>query len=176
MTVFTTEELIMKENKFRYCTILLTDGDNHCKILISEKSKYYIKNDNELIDIEILSEFKDIRKSYKINVNDISDKYYNIDYEPNNIKHCTILLIDDDDHSKIFISEKNLCNIMVKCYICDNHDDYINGDYYIPSNNFECLVSGKNNIINLIKNKNNYEHKTTLLVDNINIFICKNTY
>ena len=164
---------------------LLIDGDNHCKIFISEKSKYCIKNDNESMDIEIWNEFKDIRKSYKINVKDMSDKYYNIDYEPNNIKHCTVLLIDDDDDSKIFISEKKLYNIEARHNVYNNYDNYINGDhddddyyelFYIPLNNFEHLVSSKNNITNLIKNNNNYRHKITLLVDNINIFICKNTY
>ena len=186
MEVFTIEELKMEENKLRYCTILLIDDDKHCKIFISEKSKYYIKNDNESIYTEILNEFKDIRKSYKINFKDnIFNKYYNVDYEPNNMKHCTILLIDDDNHSKIFICEKNLYNIGVKHYVYDNYHDYINGDYddycyelfYIPLNNFECLVSGNNNITNLIKNNNNnYGHKITLLVDNINIFIYENVY
>ena len=115
----------------------------------------------------------------------MSDKYYNIDYEPNNIKHCTVLLIDDDDDSKIFISEKKLYNIEARHNVYNNYDNYINGDhdddyyyelFYIPLNNFEHLVSSKNNITNLIKNNNNYRHKITLLVDNINIFICKNTY
>ena len=30
----------MDENKFRYCTLLLTDDDNHSKIFISEENKY----------------------------------------------------------------------------------------------------------------------------------------
>ena len=34
----------MDENKFgRYSTILLIDDDNHGKIFVSEKNKYYIK-------------------------------------------------------------------------------------------------------------------------------------
>ena len=43
---------------------------------------------------------------------------------PGIIKHCTILLIDDDDHSKIFISEKN------SYYICNNFDDDYDVDGY----------------------------------------------
>ena len=30
----------MDENKFRYCTLLLIDDDNHSKIFISEENKY----------------------------------------------------------------------------------------------------------------------------------------
>ena len=197
METFTTDELKMEENKFRYCIILLTDDNNHCKIFIVEKSKYYIKNDNKSIYIEILNEFKDIRKSYKINVKDISNKYYKIDYEPYNIKYCKILLIDDDDHSKIFISKKNLYNVGVKYYVYDNYDDYYYKLFYIPLNDFECLVLVKNNTINVIENKpsnyferlvlaknnivnliknDNYRHNITLLLDNINIFICENAY
>ena len=39
----------MDENKFsRCCTILLIDDDNHSKIFVSEKNKYYIKyGDND---------------------------------------------------------------------------------------------------------------------------------
>ena len=40
MEVFTTEELKMEENELRYCTILLIDDDNHCKIFISEKNDH----------------------------------------------------------------------------------------------------------------------------------------
>ena len=197
METFTTDELNMEENKFRYCIILLIDDDNHCKIFIVEKSKYYIKNDNKSVYIEILNEFKDIRKSHKIIVKDIINKYYNIDYEPNNMKYCKILLIDDDDHSKIFISKKKLYNVGVKHYVYDNCDDYYYKLFYIPLNDFERLVLVKNNIINLIENKpsnyferlvlaknnivnliksDNYRHNITLLLDNINIFICENAY
>ena len=94
----------MDKNKFRYCTLLLIDDYNHSKIFISKKDKYYI-SDNKSIHIKILNEFEDIRKSYEINVKDITDKYYKIGV-PRITKHCTILLIDDDNHSKIFISEK----------------------------------------------------------------------
>ena len=110
----------MDKNKFRYCTLLLIDKYNHGRIFISGKNKCYIKGDNELIHIKILDKFKDIKKSYRINVINtpsISDNYYKIDDTTDNYykndkfsikKYCTILLIDDDNHSKIFISEKNL--------------------------------------------------------------------
>ena len=45
----------MDRNKLRYCTLLLTDNDNHSKIFISEKKLYYI--------------------SYAV------DKYYDDDYD-----------------------------------------------------------------------------------------------
>ena len=97
----------MEENKFRYCKLLLIDDDNNSKIFISEKNKYYIKNNNKSIHIKILNEFKDIRKSYGINVIDTTNNhyYYKTDM-PHTIRSCTILLIDDYDHSKIFIFEK----------------------------------------------------------------------
>ena len=105
----------MDKNNFRYCTLLLINDDNHSKIFISEKNKYYIKSDNKSIHIKILNEFKDIRKSYRINVDDITDNYYKID-KFHIIKNCTIWLIDDDDHSKIFISEKHLSYTSNDCY------------------------------------------------------------
>ena len=94
----------MDKNKFRYCTILLIDKYKHSKIFISEENRYYIRRDNKSIHVQILNEFKDIRKSYEINVNyykidDTTDNYYKIDdttdiyYEidgPYIIKHCTI--------------------------------------------------------------------------------------
>ena len=42
----------------------------------------------------------------KINIIDESDNYYCKSDGSDDIKHCTILLIDDDNHSNIFISEK----------------------------------------------------------------------
>ena len=95
----------MDKNKFRYCILLLIDDDNQSKIFISKENKYYIRGDDKSIHVKILNEFKDIRKSYGINVIDTTDDYYKIN-EPNIIKHCTILLIDEEDHSKIFLSEK----------------------------------------------------------------------
>ena len=124
----------MDENKFRYCTLLLIDDDNHSKIFISEENKYQIKNNNKSIHVKILNEFKDIRKSYGINVIDTTDNYYKIN-EPDIIKHCTFLLIDEDDRSKMFLSEKNsycICNNFDDNYDVDGYgyfdDDY--GDYY----------------------------------------------
>ena len=98
----------MDKNKFRYCTLLLIDEYNHSRIFISEKNRYYIRRDNKLIHLQILNEFKDIRKSYnKIDVIDTNNNYYKID-KSRIIKSFTILLIDDDDRSKIFISEKKI--------------------------------------------------------------------
>ena len=179
----------MDRNKFRYCTLLLIDAYNHSKIFISEKNKYYIKNDNKSIHAKILNKFKDIRKSYEINVIDISDNYYEIDKDYI-IRHCTILLMDDDNRSKIFISEENLyCSSYVGgdyCDYCDDDDDdddyvgYVGYDdelvyYDKPLNDFERLVSDKNNIVNLINN-DNYRHNITLLVKDFEILICENVY
>ena len=59
----------------------------------------------------------------------------------------------------------------------DDYDDFYNKLYYKkPLNNFERLVSVKNNIVNLIDDDNNHKHNITLLVDNINIFVCENAY
>ena len=69
----------MDRNKLRYCTLLLTDNDNHSKIFISEKNRYYIRRDNKSIHLQILNEFKYIRKSYnKIDVIGINNNYYKI--------------------------------------------------------------------------------------------------
>ena len=71
----------MDKNKFsKYCAILLIDDDNHSKIIISEKNKYYIRyDDNKSICINILNRFTDNKKSYEISVIDLTDNYYNID-------------------------------------------------------------------------------------------------
>ena len=79
--------------------------DNHSKIFVSEKNKCYIRGDNKSMHVKILNEFKDFRKSYEINLIDTKNNYYKTD-ELSIKKHCTILLIDDDDHSRIFISNK----------------------------------------------------------------------
>ena len=63
----------MDKNEIRYCTILLIDNDNHSKIFISKENSYY--NNNKSIHIKIFNKLKDIRKSYGINVNDITDNY-----------------------------------------------------------------------------------------------------
>ena len=165
----------MDKNEFRHCILLLIDNGNHSKIFVSKKNMYYIKN-NKSIRIKIFNKFKDIKTSYGVIVNDITDNYYKID-SSSIIKSCIILLIDDDDHFKIFISEKNL-------YYTNNDGYYEIGDdddddklyYKYLLNDFEHLVSVKNNIVNLINNDNNHKHKLTLLGDNINIFVCKNAY
>ena len=43
--------------------------------------------------------------------------------------------------------------------------------YYKILNDFECFVSVKNNIVNLINN-DKHNHKITLLVDDIRMLIC----
>ena len=65
----------MDKNEIRYCTFLLIDNDNHSKIFISKENRYYIKNNNKSIHIKIFNKLKDIRKSYGINVNHITDNY-----------------------------------------------------------------------------------------------------
>ena len=83
--------------------------------------------------LQILSKFKDIRKSYnKIDVIDTNNNYYKID-KSRIIKNWTILLIDDDDRSRIFISEKNL-------YYTSNDCDYFGvdaNDYKLFDENYE---------------------------------------
>ena len=112
----------MKINVVDICTILLIDDDNHSKIFVPETNKYYIKyGDNRSIYANILNEFKDIKTSYKINVIDLSDNYYNID-KSDTKKYCTILLIDDIITSRIFISEKNMYYIR---YDADNCDETV---------------------------------------------------
>ena len=188
----------MEENKFIYFKLFLIDDDNNSKIFFSEKNKYYIRNYNKSIHVKILNEFKDITKSYGVNVIDTTDNYYKIN-EPSITKHCKILLIDDCNHSKIFISEKNLYYISCSGdddddfvndgnfvdydyfdYDDDCHDDFIvNYDelvyYKKPLNYFERLVLVKDNIVNLINN-DNHNHNITLLADNINIFVWENAY
>ena len=112
----------MKINVVDICTILLIDDGNHSKIFVPETNKYYIKyGDNRSIYANILNEFKDIKTSYKINVIDFSDNYYNID-KSDTKKYCTILLIDDIITSRIFISEKNMYYIR---YDDDNCDETV---------------------------------------------------
>ena len=162
----------MDENKFKffnYCTFLLIDDDNHSKIFISKKNKYYIEyGDNRSLHVKISNKFKDIRKSYEINVIDITDNYYNID-KPNIIKCCTILLIDDIYTGRIYISEKNMYYIR---YVDDDDCDEL--VYYNKVlNDFEHFVSDRNNIVNSINNDKR-KHNITLLVDDYKIFICQN--
>ena len=85
--------------------------DRWYKIFISEKNEYCIRyDDNKSICINILNRFKDVKKCYEINVIDLTDNYYNID-KSNITKYCTILLINDINTSRIFISEK-ICTIL----------------------------------------------------------------
>ena len=114
--------------------------------------------------MDVINRFKDIRKSYcNINVIDITNNYYK--YDKSDIKkYCTLLLIDDD-HSKIFISEKN------KYYT--KYDDDDNESVYLTIlNDFNRFVSVENNIVNLINN-DKHKHDTTLLIDDIRMFICE---
>ena len=66
----------MDKNNFRYCTLSLIDEYNHSRIFISEENKYYIRRDNKSIHLQILNEFEDIKKSFGINVYDITNNYY----------------------------------------------------------------------------------------------------
>ena len=169
----------MDENKFRYCTLLLINDDNHSKIFNSEKDKYYNRGDNKSIHVSILNEFKDIRNSYEINVKDISGNYYNI-VKPNIKKYCTILLIDDIHTGRIYISEKNMYYIGYIGDIGDLDDDDNDNDdryelvvYYKKFlNNFEPLVSVRNNTVNLVNN-DECKYNISLLVDDFRIFICE---
>ena len=119
----------MDKNNFRYCTLLLINDDNDSKIFIAEKNKYYIRGDNKSIHVKIFNKFKDIRRSNKINFYDATFNNHKID-EPGIIKNCIILLIHDDDHSKIFISEKNLHYTSKDCNDFGvDVDDYSFNDY-----------------------------------------------
>ena len=98
----------MGENKIsRYCTILLIDNGNHSKIFVSEKNNYYCEyGDNRSIHVNILNEFKDIKKSHEINVIDLSDNHYDI-YKSDIKKHCIILLIPVE-----YLFLKKICIIL----------------------------------------------------------------
>ena len=98
----------MGENKIsRYCTILLIDDGNHSKIFVSEKNNYYCEyGDNRSIHVNILNEFKDIKKSHEINVIDLSDNHYDI-YKSDIKKHCIILLIPVE-----YLFLKKICIIL----------------------------------------------------------------
>ena len=127
----------MEENKFRYCKSLLIDNDSNSKISISEKNKYHIRNYNKSIHLKILNKFRDIKKSYRINVNDTTDNYDKTDKLCIK-KHCTILLIDDYDHSKLFISKNNLYYTSKDCkYYGVDVDDYEFNDYEIFDKDYE---------------------------------------
>ena len=160
----------MDENKFgRYSTILLIDDDNHGKIFVSEKNKYYIKYGyNRSINVNILNEFKDTKKSYKINVIDLTNNYYNI-YKSDTKKYCTVLLINDINASRIFISEKNMQ------YLIYDDDDCDETVYYKILSDLNHIESDRNDIANLINN-DGYKHDITLLIEESKIFNCKNIW
>ena len=157
----------MGENKIsRYCTILLIDDDNHSKIFVSEKNNYYREyGDNRSIHVNILNEFKDIKKSHEINVIDLSDNHYDI-YKSDIKKYCTILLIDDINTSRIFISEENMY------YIRYDDDDCDETVYYKILGDIDRIESDRNDIVNLI-DSDNRKHDITLLVDNSAIYLGK---
>ena len=160
----------MGENKIsRYCTILLIDDDNHSKIFVSEKNNYYREHgDNRSIHVNILNEFKDIKKSHEINVIDLSDNHYDI-YTSDIKKYCTVLLIDDINTSRIFISEKNMYYIK---YDDDHCDETV---YYKILGDIDCIESDRNDIVNLI-DSDNYKHDIILLADTSKIFICESLW
>ena len=142
----------------------MTDDDNHSKIFISEKNKSYIDyGDNGSIYVNILNSFKDIRKSYEINVKDTTDNYYKIDISGIK-KNCTILMTDYFHTGRMYISEKNMYYIRYD----DNDDKLV---HYKILNDFEYFASVRNNIVKLINN-DRLEHDITLLVDDIRMFIC----
>ena len=185
--------------------LLLIDDVNNSVIYASDINKYYITH-NQSIYIRSLDKFRYINKSNKINAIDTSDNYYNVMDTSDNyfaIKSCTILLIDDNDHSKIFISKKNSYfnnrdreyldtddsdyevnkyeffeedyNDYDDCYYDEVYDDIDQDDddylyYKRPFNDFESLISIKNNIVNQIDN-NNHNNKINLPISHDRICI-----
>ena len=171
----------MDKKQIRYCTLLLINDYNHSKIYISAENMYYIKSDGS-VRWRIFNEFEDVRKSYgksyrKIKVIDESNNHCKSDGS-DYIKYCTILLIDDDNHSNIFISEKNVYSIKYFGYYDSDDDshDYDSDAYYdefyynISFNDFKSLMSVKNNIVHLI-NKDNHKQNITLSGNDFNIHI-----
>ena len=71
---------------------------------------------------------------------------------------------------KYLFLKKNMYYIR---HVDDNDDDDDKLVYYKILNDFDRMVSVKNNIINLINN-DNYKQNITLSVDNFRIFICEN--
>ena len=132
--------------------------------------KYREYGNNRSININILNEFKDIKKSHEINVIDLSDNHYDI-YK-SDIKNCIILLIDDINTSRIFVSEKNMYYIR---YDDDNDDDCDETVYYKILGNIDRIESDRNDIVNLI-DSDNCKYDITLLIDNSKIFICESLW
>ena len=98
----------------------------------------------------------------------MSDNHYDI-YKSDIKKYCTILLIDDINTSRIFISEKNMY------YIRYDNDDCDETVYYKILVDIDHIESDRNDIANLI-DSDNRKHDMTLLVDNSKIFICESLW
>ena len=148
--------------------MLLIDDNNQSKIFVSKKYKYYCEyGNNRSIQVNILNEFKDIKKSHEI-VIDLSDNHYDI-YKSDIKKYCIISLIDDINTSRIFISEKNMY------YIRYDDDDCDETVYYKILGDIDRIESGRNNIVNLI-DSDNRKHHIALLVDNSKIFMCESLW
>ena len=133
------------------------------KYLFLKKNEFHIEyGDNRSIYVNILHTFKDIRKSYEIDVEDITDNYYKYDI-PGIKKYCTILLIDDMHTGRMYISEKDMCYIRYD----DNDDKLV---YYKILNDLKYFSLVENNIVKLINN-GKLKYDITLLVDDFRIFI-----
>ena len=98
----------------------------------------------------------------------MSDNHYDI-YKSDMKKYCTILLIDDINTSRIFISEENMY------YIRFDDDDCDETVYYKILGDIDRIESGRNNIVNLI-DSDNRKHHIALLVDNSKIFMCESLW
>ena len=98
----------------------------------------------------------------------MTNNYYNID-KSDIKKYCTILLKDDINTSRIFISEKSMY------YIRYDDDDCDETVYYKILSDLDRIESDRNDIVNLI-NIDGYKHDITLSVDDSKIFICENLW
>ena len=98
----------------------------------------------------------------------MTNNYYNID-KSDIKKYCTILLKDDINTSRIFISEKSMY------YIRYDDDDCDETVYYKILSDLNRIEFDRNDIVNLINN-DGYKHDITLLVDGSKIFICENLW
>ena len=96
----------------------------------------------------------------------MTNNYYNID-KSDIKKYCTILLKDDINTSRIFISEKSMY------YIRYDDDDCDETAYYKILSDLDRIESDRNDIVNLI-NIDGYKHDITLSVDDSKIFIYEN--
>ena len=107
----------MDRRRIKYFKLLLIDDDNNSKIFVSELNKYYIRGCNKSIHVKILNKFEDINSyiSHKISVIDMTSGYYE-NYKYFALKHCTILLTDDNDHSK-FLFLKKIRTLLAKIVI-----------------------------------------------------------